>query len=233
MTDEPVLAAHLGHGQVEGAQAQVDVGEGGQRAERAHLLLWRGGVPVALQERVVVARPDQLRHHGQRGRLDVGGDRSPIRRRSARRRSAGPPRPAPRRRPRPCPEVDGQGAQGRRPLALARPWRRSRGARRWGRPARRPPGAARSTVVVGRRCGCARPSAAPTGAQGAGSGSSPSRAARTRNSSRRRVPGQRGGPGVGQRGWPARAGSARPGGRPGPAGARSRSRRGRRPTRRR
>ena len=77
---EPVLAPHLGHGQVEGPQAQVDVREGRQRTERAHLFLWRRGGSVARQHRVVVARAQQLRHHGQGGRLDVGGDRRRSRR---------------------------------------------------------------------------------------------------------------------------------------------------------
>ena len=40
---EPVLAPHLGHGQVEGPQAELHVGEGRQRTERTHLLLWRRG----------------------------------------------------------------------------------------------------------------------------------------------------------------------------------------------
>ena len=96
---EPVLAAHLGHGQVEGAEAQVDVGEPGQRAERAHLLLGRGRGPVALQaaRRSRRAAGAATRRPAWPTRCRAGSDRR-SRRRWARRRSAAPPPPGPRGR---------------------------------------------------------------------------------------------------------------------------------------
>ncbi len=45
---------------VEGAQAQVHIGESRERTERAHLFLRCGRGPVALQQRVVVAWPQEL-----------------------------------------------------------------------------------------------------------------------------------------------------------------------------
>ena len=71
---EAVLAADLGHGEVERAEAEVHVGEDGQRPQRPHLFLWRLGGLVPLEQGVVVSGSQELGHDRQRGRLDVGRD---------------------------------------------------------------------------------------------------------------------------------------------------------------
>lgn len=116
---EPVLGAHLGEGQLERAQAEVHVGETGQRAERAHLLLWRRCRPVALQQCVVVAGTHELGDDGQDRRLDVGRDRG-ARAPADRRCVEAPGRllPDPGVRADGAHEVDGQGAQRGRAFAL-------------------------------------------------------------------------------------------------------------------
>ena len=132
---EPVLAAHLGHGEVERAQAQVDVGEDRQSAPSERISSCGvGGCPVALQQRVVVAGPQELRHDGQRGRLDVGRDR--IAGSAADGRGVEAPRglgPDVGVGTDGAQEVDGQRPQRRRAVALARRGVEAQAAVAWAR----------------------------------------------------------------------------------------------------